>query len=534
MDVHHLHRVCENKAGSRLDFFILQIIGPEKLSRARVQEWIKQGLVRVDGRVCLKPGQKLQQAQTVHIQVPDAGSDLQPLSGRLEIVYQNRELVVIDKQAGMSVHPAPSESGPTLINYLVHACPQLLSFPDRQRPGIVHRLDKDTTGLMVVALTRQARENLSRQFFLHRVEKKYLALVLGCVLKEQGVIDLPLARDERNKTRMTVAVGGRRAVTSYRVLEKDAQSGWSVLKIDMQTGRTHQIRVHLSHLGHPVMGDSVYGGRHWEALGWKKRFLPKLAHRQLLHSWFLGFEHPGSQQKLEFTRTAPKNFLRTLLWLKRKCQKAVITGSPGSGKSTVLALFQSMGCPVFDADACVERLYHPGHDGWLMLRRRFGSRFTPEDGRPVDRKALLAAILKDRSILDEVNHLIHPLVEGCLADFWDRNRDRRLAVAEVPLWFESGMDSPDCLAVGIFCPDGLRLQRACQSRERHREVFFLLDGMQSTQAEKIQRCDLVLDNSQDAFELERRVAGLARVLMHLRIKQKRVDIKQIKQMLLKP
>jgi len=193
-----------------------------------------------------------------------------------------------------------------------------------------------------------------------------------------------------------------------------------------------------------------------------------------------------------------------------------------------------MGCPVFDADACVERLYHPGHDGWLMLRRRFGSRFTPEDVRPVDRKALLAAILQDRSILEEVNHLIHPLVQGCLAEFWDRNRDRRLAVAEVPLWFESDMASPDCLALGVFCPDVLRLQRTFQNRDRHMEVFFLLDGMQYTQAEKIQRCDLVLDNSRDAFELERRVAGLARVLMYLRIKQKRVDIKQIKQMLLKP
>ena len=526
--------VSESQAGSRLDKFILKnILDP--FPRVRLQELIRQGRVNVDLKPCLKPGQKLASGQKVQLRIPARRSeDPQPIAGKTAAVYVDSHVLVLNKKPGVTVHPAPSEPGPTLVHYLLHEYPELGLFQEKQRPGIVHRLDKDTSGLMVVALTREARKDLCRQFALRQVDKKYLALVQGCVSRDQGSIDLPLGRDRQNKTRMAVVPDGRKALTSFKVLDRDEQGSWTLLEVCILTGRTHQIRVHLAHAGHPIIGDAVYRGRNWNYFEWKGKLLSRLAKRQLLHSCYLSFKHPQSRARLEFKQPGPGDIARSLLWLGRSCQKVVITGSPGSGKTTVLKYFEAAGCPVFSADKCVNCLYMPGNDGWLMLRKRFGARFIQDETQAVDKGLLLEAMTKDSSISAEVVHLIHPLVGRALEEFWDKHQNRRLAMAEVPLWFESDLKDEQIISVGVFCPDFLRRERTARDRSWEEHIFSRLDKMQLSQKEKLKRCSLVLDNSQGLYNFNSRVAGLNRVLRELRRNKQRRSWKHINKMISGP
>lgn len=523
-------RVDDSRSGERLDRHIIRNLPEPAPARARIQAWIRQGRVLLDGVTCLKPSQRLAAGQRVQINLPDQSKDLEPVPGKLDIVYLDRDIVVVNKPADLSVHPSSSDTRPTLVHYLLHKCPGLTMQADKQRPGIVHRLDKDTTGLMVSALNQEATEDLSRQFARRTVDKKYLALVWGLVQKDQGRVELPLGRDPQNKTRMAVYREGRAARTSFRVLKRDPQGLYSFLEVKILTGRTHQIRVHLSHSGHPVAGDRVYGGTEWSRAGLKKRFLPRLAKRQLLHAWRLGFRHPVSGQWLKFSTAMPGDFIRSMLWLDRKCQKVIITGSAGCGKSTVMEYFRQRRYPVFSADESVSDLYQPGRDGWVMLKKRFGSRFVPDDDQPVDKKMLMAAVIQEPLLMEEIMHLVHPLVQSRLEEFWEKHSDRRLALAEVPLWFESGMAEQDCLNVGVFCPDFLRRQRIYADRGWTGEVFERLDKLQLPQPEKMRRCQLLLDNSQEKDRIRERAAALDRLLQGLRRKNARILLQHIKAM----
>jgi len=530
-----LFTVQESQAGSRLDRLVMQNIPRPAPSRSRVQDWIRKGNILLDGTVCLKPAHKLSAGQTVQVLAREENEDLEPVAGKLDIVYMDREMVVLNKPAGLSVHPSSSDPAPTLVHYLLYACPGLRLMTDRQRPGIVHRLDKDTTGLMVAALNQEAKEDLAGQFAGRRVHKTYLALVCGALKQDEGIINVPLARDQQSRARVAPSREGRSARTAYKVLKRDPSGLWSLVQVQIFTGRTHQIRVHFSHLNHPVLGDRIYGGTDWDRFGWKKRFLSRLAKRQLLHSSCLGIMHPVSRQWLEFISRPPRDFIRTLLWLVRKCQKVVVTGSAGCGKSSVLEYFRSLGFPVFSADKCVDDLYQPGSDGWLILRKRFGYRFTPQDDQPVDKKKLLAAVMQDSGLMDEIAHLIHPLVGHRLEEFWEKHADKRLALAEIPLWFESGMAGDrDCLSVGVFCPDFLRRNRVCSSRGWSPDVFESLDAMQFSQPEKIKRCQMVVDNSRDFQGLMDQVTALQRLLTGLRRKKAGVDYNHFKNMACNP
>jgi 23S rRNA pseudouridine1911/1915/1917 synthase len=207
------------------------------------------------------------------------------------VVYQDDGLIVIDKPAGLSVHPGPGHSDGTLVNALLARCPDIKGIGGVIRPGIVHRLDKDTSGLMVVAKTEQAHQSLSAQFKEHRVAKGYLALVIGTVKPADGRVDAPIARDPRHRKRMAVVMGGREALTRYRVIQRFNE--YSLLEVYPETGRTHQIRVHLTYLGHPLLGDGVYGKR------------SPLLDRHFLHAHHLGFRHPTSGEPLEFRSALP-------------------------------------------------------------------------------------------------------------------------------------------------------------------------------------------------------------------------------------
>jgi 23S rRNA pseudouridine1911/1915/1917 synthase len=265
-------------AGKRLDHYLLERVSGH--SRARLQAWIKEGRVLVDGAGA-KASHLLHAGE--HIEVTPAAPaplDAEPENLPIEILYQDPAVIAIDKPAGLTVHAGAGARSGTLVNRLVYHFQSLSQVGGDLRPGIVHRLDKDTSGVLLVARNDAAHRNLAAQFAARTVEKLYLALVEGAVRADSGRITKPIARDPVRRTRMTARVKagtGRTALTEYRVLERFA--GFTFLEVRLGTGRTHQIRVHMADLGHPVAGDRLYGAR--------------AAERMFLHAWRIGFLSPA-------------------------------------------------------------------------------------------------------------------------------------------------------------------------------------------------------------------------------------------------
>ncbi len=287
-------RVVEG--GQRLDRYISQA-HPE-LSRAYVQRLVAQGYVRANGRP-VRAGQRLKAGAEIEIILPPPVSlDLVAEDIPLEVLYEDADLLVIDKPAGMTVHPSPGHPRGTLVNALLAHIPELEGMKDSQRPGIVHRLDKDTSGLMVVAKNSQAQDRLAAQFKARSVKKKYLVLINGHLSPGQGAIEAPIGRHPRHRQRMAVVAEGREARTGYRVL-RDLR-GCSLLEVAPASGRTHQIRVHLSAIGHPVVGDRLYGGK------------SPLLQRQFVHASYLAFAHPSSSEHMEFQSELPAELEKVL------------------------------------------------------------------------------------------------------------------------------------------------------------------------------------------------------------------------------
>jgi 23S rRNA pseudouridine1911/1915/1917 synthase len=274
-------------------------------SRARAQRLIAAGQVMVDGAIHARPGEKLRGGESVVVMVPPplpAGPLPQAIP--LAIVYEDDHLLAIDKPTGMTVHPGPGHATSTLVNAVLAHCPELPGIGGVQRPGIVHRLDKDTSGLILVAKTDAAHRGLSNQLKERRIAKTYLALVEGVVAPPEALIDAPIGRDPNNRLRMTViGHGGREAQTRYRVVEQLGDR--CLVEARPITGRTHQIRVHLASVGHPVVGDPVYG-----------RPSP-LTGRLLLHAWRLELRHPVTDIPMLLEAPLPADFREALARLGR-------------------------------------------------------------------------------------------------------------------------------------------------------------------------------------------------------------------------
>ncbi len=287
----------------RLDRCLVALL-PE-LSRARIQALIKRGAVTVDDQTS-RPAHKLRGGERLQVRLPPPRPCLlQPENIPLDILYQDRDVVVIDKPAGMVVHPAPGHRSGTLVHALLHALPQLADAAGQERPGIVHRLDKGTSGVLVVALHDVALRRLQARFALHEVQREYLAVVCGVPEFLEGAIRSQLGRHPRDRVRFaSVERGGRQAVTHWRRLATG--QGVSLLSCRLETGRTHQIRVHLCEQDLPVVGDPLYRGRRQlpAALShWRQR----LDH-QLLHAARLGFEQPVDGRPLRFHAPPPEDF----------------------------------------------------------------------------------------------------------------------------------------------------------------------------------------------------------------------------------
>jgi 23S rRNA pseudouridine1911/1915/1917 synthase len=285
-----------DKSGVRLDRFVGDRC-PE-LSRTHAQRLIGDGCITVNDRAA-KASLKLSIGDRVNIIIPPTPpSPLSPEEIPLNILYEDDDLLVVDKPAGLTVHPAPGHPGHTLVNAILAHFPHLSGIGDSLRPGIVHRLDKDTSGVMLVAKNRVAQANLVNQFRAHSVAKAYLALVKGKLTPESGIIEADIGRDSRNRQRMAVVSRGREARTEYRVVKY--LDGYTLLEITPETGRTHQIRVHLAAIGFPVVGDATYGVRS-----------PHLS-RQFLHACRLGFRLPSTGEYVEFTSELPPDLEQAL------------------------------------------------------------------------------------------------------------------------------------------------------------------------------------------------------------------------------
>ncbi|MGE0213420.1 MAG: RluA family pseudouridine synthase [Parvibaculaceae bacterium] len=308
--------------GERLDRALAQAF--DDVSRSRFQDLIAEGRVAVDGRTIVEARARVKQGMAVAFTLPPpVAAEPRPETIPLSILFEDDDLIVIDKPAGLVVHPAAGNQTGTLVNALIAHCGESLSgIGGVKRPGIVHRLDKDTSGVLVVAKTDLAHKGLSRQFAAHgrdgRLERAYTALAWGALPARSGAIDAPLGRSSANRTKIAVRPDGRPAVTRYEVRETFPAGGApkvSLLACVLETGRTHQIRVHLAHIGHPLLGDATYGSG-FKASG---RTLPLDARealealgRQALHARMLGFEHPRTRRKMRFEAPLPQDFSNLL------------------------------------------------------------------------------------------------------------------------------------------------------------------------------------------------------------------------------
>lgn len=300
-DVDLSFKIGPDQAGTRLDAYLASQI--EGWSRARLQRLIENEDVLVNGKIA-KPSYKLREGDEIEAELVVAPIDVfTPENIPLDIVYEDETLVVVNKPAGLVVHPAAGTPSGTLANALAYHFQKLPG--TGVRPGIVHRLDRDTSGLLVVAKTDAALENLSDQFRDRSVYKSYVALVHGRVLTNSGKIDQPLARDPSNRTRMAVVRAGRNALTLYRV--RRAFERFTLLDVELKTGRTHQIRVHLMWMKHPVVGDEMYGGGRDNTIRDPRlRARIRGLHRHFLHAEKLGFKHPETGEFMKFESALPQ------------------------------------------------------------------------------------------------------------------------------------------------------------------------------------------------------------------------------------
>ncbi len=304
-------QVPADSEGVRLDRFLVSVLPNQ--SRSQIQRLIKDGKVLLAGKAA-KANLAVKQGQTFEVEIPEAvDTELQPEALPLPILYEDADLLVVDKPAGMVVHPAAGHASGTLVNALLHHVDDLSGIGGEKRPGIVHRLDRGTSGLMVVAKHDAAHEELSRQFHDREVEKEYVALVWGEVMAGRR-IDAPIGRDPSNRKKMSAAASNRErrsreAVTRIVRAEHFGRT-LTLAVVAIHTGRTHQIRVHLSTIGHPIVGDSLYGGVHRRVPG----DLRAVTHldRPFLHAAHLAFTHPADGRRMEFSSELPDDLQRVL------------------------------------------------------------------------------------------------------------------------------------------------------------------------------------------------------------------------------
>lgn len=293
-------------AGSRLDKVIAAY--NQGTSRTTIQQWIKDGHVKVNDQA-VKASYKVEENDVIRVSVPDpVNTAVLPENIPLNIVYEDHDVIVVDKPTGMIVHPSAGVYSGTLVNALLYHCHDLSGINGVMRPGIVHRIDKDTSGLLMVAKNDQAHQSLARQLEAHTVIRRYVALVHGVINHNKGRIEAPIGRDQDDRQKMAVtAHNSKKAVTNFRVLERF--NDMTLVECRLETGRTHQIRVHMQYIGHPVYGDPKYGWHNDDT-----------SHGQYLHARVLGFVHPVTGENLYFESPLPDWFTEKIDELRKESE----------------------------------------------------------------------------------------------------------------------------------------------------------------------------------------------------------------------
>lgn len=294
----------EENIGVRIDKYLSNII--EGKSRSFIQGLIDSGAILVNNKE-IKSNYKLRNHDEIIVSMPEPIElDVEPEDIDLNIVYEDEDVIVLNKPQGVVVHPAPGNYSGTLVNGLLYHCKDLSGINGVIRPGIVHRIDKDTSGILVIAKNDDAHNHLAKQFKNHSIKREYYALVEGKFSKIEGTVDKPIGRNKKDRLKMAIMEDGKRAVTHYNVLEQ-YNNGTALVKCTLETGRTHQIRVHLSHLGHPIYGDFIYGDGDNEL---------HLIKRQALHAYGLNFISPRSGKELSLRADLPYDFKELIEKLK--------------------------------------------------------------------------------------------------------------------------------------------------------------------------------------------------------------------------
>ena len=287
----------EEFAGERIDKALSQM--EESWSRSQISNWLDEERILVNG-AAVKAKYKVKQGDVIEVTVPEVEDlEIVPEDLNLEIVYEDADVLVVNKPRGMVVHPAPGHTSGTLVNGLMHHCKDLSGINGVARPGIVHRIDKDTSGLLMVAKNDVAHESLVNQLVEKSVTRKYTALVHGHIAHEKGTIDAPIGRDQKDRQKQAVVDKGKHAVTHFQVIERFGD--FTLVECRLETGRTHQIRVHMNYIGFPLVGDPKYGPKKTIDFG-----------GQVLHAATLGFDHPSSGEYLEFETPLPADYEQLL------------------------------------------------------------------------------------------------------------------------------------------------------------------------------------------------------------------------------
>ncbi|MBZ9635937.1 RluA family pseudouridine synthase [Clostridium sp. FP1] len=298
------YKVNEDSVGTRLDVFISNEL--ENKSRSYVQGIIEGGAVFVNGKM-RKSNYKLKVDEIITLSIPEATElDVQAEDIPLDIIYEDSDVVVINKPQDMVVHPAPGNYSGTLVNALLYHCKDLSGINGVLRPGIVHRIDKDTSGALVVAKNDNAHNSLAEQLKDHSMTRSYVALVEGIIKQDEGSVDEPIGRHPKDRIKMAVVESGKKAITHYKVIERFESH--TLLECNLETGRTHQIRVHMAKIGHPLVGDLIYGFK-------KQHFNLK---GQVLHAKMLGFIHPSTNEYMEFVSPLPNYFEKIIIKLRNE------------------------------------------------------------------------------------------------------------------------------------------------------------------------------------------------------------------------
>ncbi|AQR79700.1 RNA pseudouridine synthase [Paenibacillus larvae subsp. larvae] len=294
----------EEHAGERIDKFVSECL--DGVSRTQIQQWIKEGHISVNEKQ-VKPNYKLAEGDRIKLNIPDPEQvDIRPEPIPLDIYYEDKDVIVVNKPRGMVVHPAPGHSSGTLVNALMYHCKDLSGINGEMRPGIVHRIDKDTSGLIMAAKHDKAHASLADQLKEHSVTRKYLALVQGNLAHEQGTVEAPIGRDPKDRKLYTVTEkNSKEAVTHFVVMERFGD--YTLTELKLETGRTHQIRVHMKFIGHPLVGDPAYGKS-------KKEWI----RGQALHAAVLGFKHPMTREYLEFEAPLPEDMKQLIHSLRNR------------------------------------------------------------------------------------------------------------------------------------------------------------------------------------------------------------------------